>query len=245
VLIGGPYNTSERYVNLNLARKLRELDIEPLPYDFIPNLTKPLPQLWSRIRWGYGRRLVQSGRALKEYSFLGAVIVTNFGCGPDAFIDQYLEHELQDTPYLVLEFDDHQAEAGPVTRLEAFSRNFHMTQKTKIAIEGRDPGKPRIPLKEYTYYVPSFMDHAYALTGALQASGCKTILLPPTDDESWNLGLRHSYGKECHPFISFTGDILKAANQPDFIPETACYYGPSYFWPLPPAAILPGTTSHS
>jgi len=231
VLVGRPYNTSDRYVNLNLARKLRELDIEPLPYDFIPNLTEPLPQLWSRIRWGYGRRLVQAARALKQYPFLGAVVVTNFGCGPDAFVDQYLEHELQDTPYIVLEFDDHQAEAGLVTRLEAFSRNFRITKKTKITIAGRDPGKPRIPLKEYTYYVPSFMDHAYALTGALQASGCKTVLLPPTDDESWNLGLRHSYGKECHPFISFTGDILKAAKQPDFVPEKACYYGPSYFGP--------------
>lgn len=231
VLIGRPYNTSDRYVNLNLARKLHELDIEPLPYDFIPHLTKPLPQLWSRIRWGYGRRLVQSARALKEYPVLGAVIVTNFGCGPDAFIDQYIEHELQDTPHIVLEFDDHQAEAGLVTRLEAFSRNFSITRKKRISIEGRDPGKPRIPLREYTYYVPSFMDHAYALTGALKASGCKTVLLPPTDDESWNLGLRHSYGKECHPFISFTGDILKAATRPDFIPEKACYYGPSYFGP--------------
>lgn len=231
VLIGRPYNTSDRYVNLNLARKLRALDIEPLPDDFIPNPTKPLPQLWSRIRWGYGRRLVQAARALKEYPFLGAIIVTNFGCGPDAFIDQYLEHELRDTPYLVLEFDDHQAEAGLVTRLEAFSRNFTISDKTKIIVEGIDPGKPRIPLKEYTYYVPSFMDHAYALTGALQASGCKTVLLPPTDEQSWNLGLRHSYGKECHPFISFTGDILKAAQQPGFDPGKACYYGPSYFGP--------------
>jgi len=231
VLIGRPYNTADRYVNLNLARKLKKLNIEPIPYDFLPPDKEPLPELWSRIRWGYGRKLIQSVRVLKKHKFLGAVIVTNFGCGPDSFIDQYLEYELRDTPNILIEYDDHQAEAGLVTRLEAFSRNFEISRNNRETVKGKDPGKPRIPLREYTYYIPSFMDHAYAITGALKASGCKTILLPPSDDESWNLGHKHAYGRECHPFISFTGDILKAAQHPDFDPKKACYYGPSYFGP--------------
>lgn len=229
VLVGRPYNTTDRYVNINLAKKLKELDIEPIPFDFMDMGEEPMPALWGRIRWGYGRKLVQSARVLKKYKNLGAVIVTNFGCGPDAFIDQYLEHELNDTPHILIEFDDHQAEAGLITRLEAFSRNFRIDGKPRTKIEGRDPGKPRIPLREYTYYVPSFMDHAYAITGALKASGCKTVLLPPTDEESWNLGIKHAYGRECHPYILFVGDLLKAAQSPDFIPEKACYFGPSYF----------------
>ncbi|HRZ80750.1 MAG TPA: hypothetical protein P5044_12135, partial [bacterium] len=60
---------------------------------------------------------------------------------------------------------------------------------------------------------------------------CKVVLLPPTDEESWNLGLKYAYGRECHPFISFVGDLLKVAKQPDFVPEKACYFGPSYFGP--------------
>jgi len=235
VIIGRPYNTTDRHINLNLVKKMKDLDIEPIPIDFLDLGSKPLPDLWERVRWGYGRKLIMAARALKEHKFLGAVIVTNFGCGPDSFIDQYLEYELKDTPHILIEFDDHQAEAGLVTRLEAFSRNFLIEEKKRAEISGRDPGKPRIPLREYTYYIPSFMDHAYAITGALKASGCKTVLLPPTDEESWNLGLKYAYGRECHPFISFVGDILKAANDPDFIPEKACYFGPSYFG----ACLLP------
>lgn len=231
VLLGRPYNSADRHLNLNLARRLQQQNIVPIPYDFLPDPQEPLPELWFRVRWGYGRRLVQSARTLKRYPFLGAVIVTNFGCGPDAFVDQYLEHELADVPHIVLEFDDHHAEAGLVTRLEAFSRNFRVAGQPRAIVSGRDPGKPRLPLREYTYYIPSFMDHAHALAGALRGSGCRAVLLPPTDDESWELGLRHAYGRECHPFISFTGDLLKAAAQPDFQPETACYYGPSYFGP--------------
>lgn len=235
VIIGRPYNTTDRHVNLNLVKKLKDLNIEPIPFDFLPLGEEKLPPIWDRVRWGYGRKLIMAARILKRHKNLGAVIVTNFGCGPDSFIDQYLEYELKDTPHILIEFDDHQAEAGLVTRLEAFSRNFIIDNKPAKVITARDPGKARMPLHEYTYYIPSFMDHAYAMTGALKASGCKTVLLPPTDEESWNLGSKYAYGRECHPFISFVGDILKEAQKPGFDPSKACYFGPSYFG----ACLLP------
>ena len=231
VLLGRPYNTSDRHLNLNLAARLKALDIEPVPFDFLPLGEEKLPPLWNRIRWGYGRKLVQAARFLKQHPHLGAVILTNFGCGPDAFVDQYLEYELKEIPHVLIELDDHQAEAGVLTRLEAFNRNFKIRRFRPPAVTGKDPGEPRRPLREYTYYIPSFMDQAYAITGALKASGCRTVLLPPTDERSWNLGLKHAYGRECHPFIAFTGDLLKAAERPDFEPEAACYFGPSYFGP--------------
>lgn len=231
VLIGRPYNTADRHANLQIARRLSALGIEPVPFDFLPLDGEPLPALWERIRWGYGRKMVQAARFLKQHPGLGAVIVTNFGCGPDAFVDRYLEYELRETPHLLIELDDHQAEAGMLTRLEAFSHNFRIPRARAPVVCAKDPGRPRRPLREYTYYVPSFMDHAYAITGALKASGCKTVLLPPTDDHSWRLGLKHACGRECHPFIAFTGDLLKAAERPGFKPEEACYFGPSYFGP--------------
>ncbi|MGI6395437.1 MAG: acyl-CoA dehydratase activase [bacterium] len=235
VIIGRPYNTTDRHINLNLARKLKELDIEPIPFDFLPLDKEKLPPIWDRVRWGYGRKLIMAARILKREKMIGAVIVTNFGCGPDAFIDQYLEHELKESPHLLIEFDDHQAEAGLLTRLEAFARNFKILETLPKEVKSIDPGKSRMPLRKYTYYIPSFMDHAYALTGALKASGCKTVLLPPTDDRSWELGSKYAYGRECHPFISFLGDILKEAEKPGFDPAKACYFGPSYFG----ACLLP------
>jgi predicted CoA-substrate-specific enzyme activase len=233
VVLGRPYNTTDRYVNLNLARRMSLLGIEPIPFDFMPLGDDPLPPMWGRVRWGYGRKLLQAARALKHHPNLGAVILTNFGCGPDSFVDQYLETELAGTPHIVLELDDHQAEAGVVTRLEAFSRTFKVRPAgfEPEILFGSVPGEPTRPLREYTYYIPSFIDHSYAFTGALRGAGCKAVLLPPTDDESWELGLQHAYGRECHPFISFAGDLLKAARRPDFVPAEACYFGPSYFGP--------------
>ena len=48
------------------------------------------------------------------------LLVSNFGCGPDAFTQSHLEQILDGRPALALEFDEHRAEAGLVTRLEAF-----------------------------------------------------------------------------------------------------------------------------
>jgi predicted CoA-substrate-specific enzyme activase len=235
VLLGRPYNTSDRCLNLNLSRRLAGLGIEPIPLDFLPLESEPLPDFWARVRWGFGREQLAAARIVRRTPNLSAVIVTNFGCGPDAFVDQYLEDELTDTPHIVLEFDDHQAEAGLVTRLEAFARNVHASNRPGCSIgrterrRGTPPGVPTRPLGEYTYWVPYLSDHSRAFVGALKSAGCRAILLPPTDEESWQLGLRHSYGRECHPYVSLLGDLLRAARRPDFVPSEACYYGPSYF----------------
>lgn len=236
VLLGRPYNTADRCMNLNLARRLSGLGIAPIPYDFLPLQDEPLPRFWGRVRWGFGRELLQAARIVRRSPDLSAVIVTNFGCGPDAFVDQYLEDELADTPHLVLEFDDHQAEAGLVTRLEAFAHNVRARRGEAPAgrperVRGTPPGKRTRPLREYTYWVPYVSDHARAFVGALRSAGCRAILLPPTDDTAWQLGLQHAYGRECHPYVSLLGDLLKASRRPDFVPEEACYYGPSYFGP--------------
>ncbi len=237
VLLGRPYNTADRHLNLNLARRLRAAGLEPIPLDFLPLEDERLPDYWRRVRWGQGRTLLKAARIVRRDPRLVGVVVTNFGCGPDAFVDQYLEEVLADTPHIVLEFDDHQAEAGLVTRIEAFARTVRDAgRRPRPSAPFHDevaapPGTATRPLRDYTYWIPRFSDHAHALVGALRSAGCRVRLLPPTDAESHEIGLRHAYGRECHPYVAFLGDLLRAARRPDFVPEEACFYGPSYLGP--------------
>jgi len=236
-IIGRPYNVYDRHMNLNLVRRLKGLGIEPIPMDFLPLEDEALPEFWRRVRWAQGRTLLKAGRVVRKRQNLCAVVVTNFGCGPDAFIDQYLEEVLKETPHIVLEFDDHQAEAGLITRLEAFAR-VAMESASRRKVQGVHeddiaiaPGTAKLPLRQYRYFVPMFSDHAHAIVGALRWAGCEAVLLPPTDAESWELGLKHAYGRECHPYIALLGDFLKATKRADFDPKTACFYGASYMGP--------------
>mgnify|MGYP000331683292 CR=1 FL=1 len=237
VIIGRPYNVYDRHLNLNLVRRLKGLGMEPIPMDFLPLEDEVLPEFWRRVRWVQGRTLLKAARYVRKNENLCAVVVTNFGCGPDAFIDQYLEEVLKDTPHIVLEFDDHQAEAGLITRLEAFARVAREgVSRRRVASVYEDdilvaPGTAKLPLHQYRYFVPMFSDHAHAIVGALKWAGCEAVLLPPTDAESWELGLKHAYGRECHPYIALLGDYLKATKRDDFDPKTACFYGASYIGP--------------
>lgn len=235
VLLGRPYNTADRHLNLHVARRLHQLGLEPVPLDFLPLDEEVLPEYWRRVRWGQGRTLLKAARILRRNPHLVGVIVTNFGCGPDAFVDQYLEHILHDTPHIVLEFDDHQAEAGVLTRLEAFARTVAVSSNRVSSLPADEfavfPGKAKRSLKELEYWIPYFSDHAHAFVGALRSVGCTAILLPPTDDDSFQIGQRFAYGRECHPYVALLGDFLRAAQRPDFDPEKACFYGPSYLGP--------------
>lgn len=232
VLLGRPYNICDRHINLNLVRRLSSQGLDAIPLDFLPIENEVIPEEFKGVHWYQGRTLIKGAYLVCKNPNLVAIVVTNFGCGPDAFLDQYLEEILKDIPHLVLEFDDHQAEAGLVTRVEAFSRVVKKkARKAKMMQYVYHKTRTKRALHEYTFYIPYFSDHARAFTGALRYAGCRAVLLPPTDDESIRLGQRYAYGKECHPYISLLGDFLKAANRSDFIPEIACFYGPSYLGP--------------
>lgn len=81
--------------------------------------------------------------------------------------------------------------------------------------------------REKTYYIPYMCDHALILGAALQAFGLPTQVLPPSDDETLNLGLDSALGKECSPCFTTTGDLLRLARQPGFDPTRAIVFMPS------------------
>ena len=51
---------------------------------------------------------------------LHGIYIGNFRCGPDSFIMHFVSEALKGKPTLQLEIDEHSADAGLITRLEAF-----------------------------------------------------------------------------------------------------------------------------
>ena len=70
-------------------------------------------------------------------------------------------------------------------------------------------------------------DHSYVLAGALRGVGIDAETLPVSNDESLDLGLRHSSGKECIPFSLTTGDIVKKIGATDFKPDESSFFMPT------------------
>jgi predicted nucleotide-binding protein (sugar kinase/HSP70/actin superfamily) len=120
VILGRPYNYGDPALNLRIVEKLISLDVIPIPADFLPLDGEAIFPAYPSMYWPNGRRILQAARVVARDERLQAIHLGNFRCGPDSFISHYVRDELGGKPYLQLEMDEHSADAGLVTRLEAF-----------------------------------------------------------------------------------------------------------------------------
>ncbi len=229
VLVGRPYNALDPGANLGVHNKLLKLGVLPMPMDHldIDKHVKDIPEL-ETMYWRYGQRILAAGLEAAKNPTLKAIYITNFGCGPDSFLLHFFKDIHGEKPFLELEIDEHSADAGALTRIEAFLDTAEQeARKTPLAEEdNRRMGSLR-PGPERTIYIPHMCDHSYVVKAAMNACGCRAEVLPKTDEESLELGLKHTSGKECYPAILTTGDMVKMTKLPDFDPDKAAFFMPS------------------
>ncbi|MFW5798632.1 MAG: acyl-CoA dehydratase activase, partial [Planctomycetota bacterium] len=225
VIISRPYNGPDFGMNLELPKKLKDLGVTAIPLDFLPLDEDAAVEDWPNMYWKYGQRILAGARLVCNTVGLGAVYITNFGCGPDSFLVTFVKDMLGAKPSLVLEIDEHSADAGVITRCEAFldsRRNRGETERIKPK-----PVPEYKKIQDRILYVPRMCDHAFALAGAFEACGVKAEVLPESNDRSLELGRRYTTGKECLPAIITAGDMLRKLEEPDCDPSRVAFFMPS------------------
>ena len=119
VLSGRPYNLYDNRLNLQLGKQLAKRGITAITLDFL-DLSEEDISDFPRMYWGFGSRVIRAAKKIAKTKHLYGVHLTNFSCGPDSFIEHFYRYVLRDKPALVLEFDEHTAVAGVLTRVEAY-----------------------------------------------------------------------------------------------------------------------------
>jgi len=226
VILSRSYNGHDREINLNLPAKLKDLGVLALPMDFLPETDFEVSQEFPQMYWHYGQRILEAAEVISQDPRLFPVYITNFACGPDSFISHFFKERLGGKPFLQLEIDEHSADAGVITRCEAFLDSIKNTNLRRFAHVRKPRSKPQ-DLFSRTIYIPYMADHAFALQAALAERGLRGEVLPETDMEAVNLGRKYTSGRECFPCIVTLGDILKKAYQPDFDPVRSAFFMPS------------------
>lgn len=125
-IIGHSYTVYDTFLNMELSKKLNKYGAEVVTLDMLDYLVSKdsCKELDKQFFWDYGTRayggaiqLIKSGR------IDGILALTSFGCGVDSFVDELVENKIRkesDIPFMKLVLDEHSAEAGFLTRLEAF-----------------------------------------------------------------------------------------------------------------------------
>jgi len=232
VVVGRPYNTCDSGLNLNIPKKLLDLEVLPIPMDFLRLDDLPSSEGVRDIYWKYGQKILATARKLKDKDNLYAIYITNFGCGPDSFIMHFFREASKGKPYLQLEIDEHSADAGAITRCEAFLDSLKNVRKRKALLEKTQPQiiktqKSLPSLTDRVIYIPHMADHAYAFAAAFEACGFKASVFPESSEETLEYGRKYTTGKECFPCIVTTGDIIRITKQPGFDAEKVAIFFPS------------------
>jgi predicted CoA-substrate-specific enzyme activase len=215
-ILGRPYTLHDPFLNLNLSRHLARLGVLALPIDVLPLEGMKGVDWPGAPPWRYNQHVIQAALWTNERPDIQPVVLTNFGCGLDAFNLRHVSKVVSDQPHLVLEFDEHRAEAGLITRLEAFRDEVgEALGGPRVPPPAKRP--PRVPPETYEAYrnrrfvLPYFADHAYAFSGAFRGVGLEAEVLPLPDSETVALGEQYSTGKECHAYSVIAGDFVKFA----------------------------------
>jgi predicted CoA-substrate-specific enzyme activase len=120
VIIGRPYNMYDKGVNMDIPRKLRTFyGVNVIPMDFLSLKGIEVRDVVPNMYWNYGRKILQAAKFVGGHERLHIIYLTNFKCGPDS----YIKHDIRAAsgkPFLTLQFDEHQNDAGAMTRCEAY-----------------------------------------------------------------------------------------------------------------------------
>ncbi|MDR4497654.1 MAG: acyl-CoA dehydratase activase [Candidatus Scalindua sp.] len=223
VIISRPYNGCDSGVNLDLPEKLRDLGVLAIPMDFLTLDLEDISKDYPNMYWKYGQKILAAARVIARDKRLYALYITNFGCGPDSFISKFFPKEVGGKPFLMIDIDEHSADAGIMTRCEAFLDSLK-NARTKEFKREKERKYKFSKNKKKTIFIPYMNDSGRLAAAAMRANGVDAEALPMPDKLSLEIGRKYTSGKECYPAILTTGDIVKKAQSPDFDPDGSVFF---------------------
>ncbi len=133
-LIGHPYLLYDDYVNQRLVYRLEQAGCRVVTPETATRaeLESASIRLSGTPYWTYEEEIVGSGGHFLESQVDGVIGITAFGCGPDSLMMDMVRRRagrLNNIPFMSLTLEEHTAEAGLVTRLEAFTDMIHRRKK--------------------------------------------------------------------------------------------------------------------
>ncbi len=233
VVLGRPYNTTDPLLNLRLIEKLINLDTLPVPVDFLPLLEENIFEDYKMMYWPNGQKIMSASRIVRKNDNLFAVYLGNFRCGPDSFLTHFVREEMKGKPYLHLEVDEHSADAGLITRCEAFLdsldgyQKVHATSTEAVHVHIKHSRS----LDGRTLYLPYAGDTVHIIAAAARSCGIDAQVLPMQDATDLEIARKHTNGQECFPAICTTGSFLKKLMEPGVDPEKISFFMPDHNGP--------------
>lgn len=117
LILGHPYTLHDEFFAGPILRELASLGVQ---VELISFSRSTIPA--SLIRWGVANKMYHRLSTVKREECAGVIQLTTFNCGCDSMVIEIFREQMREKgmPYMVLVLDEHSAQGGVQTRLEAF-----------------------------------------------------------------------------------------------------------------------------
>ncbi|MBN1131753.1 MAG: hypothetical protein JXR52_07780 [Bacteroidales bacterium] len=233
VIMGRPYNTGDPALNLSMVDKLINLDVFPIPMDYLPLHEEHITRDYNKMYWPNGQKILAAARIIARDDRLHGIYMGNFRCGPDSFLAHFVHEEMAGKPYMEIEVDEHGADAGMITRYEAFLDSLKGSRmgkpiEKKVYVPGVMTGSP---MKDRILYFPYMNDASYVIAGVCRSFGINSESLPMQTQEDIDLARKYTSSRECFPMICTTGSFLKKLMAPGVDSAKVSFFMPDHNGP--------------
>jgi len=138
-IIGHPYLIYDEHINHRLIHWLEQAGYNVLTPEMLTadELESALVRLVGRAYWTYEDEVVGAGGHYLENKADGVIGVMTFGCGPDSLMMDMVRRQaarLRSTPFMSLTLEEHTAEGGLITRLEAFLDMIARRKRREVCV---------------------------------------------------------------------------------------------------------------
>jgi predicted CoA-substrate-specific enzyme activase len=217
VLAGRPYH-ADPLIEHQTSEILADLGVDTIPADVASEMAAPRwRELASVSQWTYPNRLLRAAQWVADQpdAAIQYVMLTSFGCGPDAFIMDEIRDVLNSAGkiFTLIKVDDISSVGSIRLRLRSLIETLRWRPPA-----GRERRKAPASTPSYTrsdrtrtLIAPYFADcYTPFVAPGLHGLGYDLRVLPPPDAQSVELGMRYTNNEVCYPAILIVGDVIKA-----------------------------------
>ena len=231
LLAGRPYHT-DPLIQHRLSEMIAALGVNVISDDIVRGDSHtPAGDTCLVKQWAYMNRIIKAGQwCALQPGDVHFVQMTSFGCGPDSFIQDEVRHILKEhgKPYTLLKIDDVSNLGSLKLRVRSLIeslRSQHGAPASTAAASlagtnGPDGQAETLPPIKRHILAPYFTEYLTPLLPPIcRLIGWDVEVLPPSDAQSAEYGLKYANNEVCYPATLIVGDFVKALRSGKYNPD--------------------------
>lgn len=214
VLAGRPYH-SDPLIQHKISDVLADMGIDVVT-EFVAdkNDVSVYQELMAVTQWTYPNRIFKAAHYVAQsHDNIYFMMLTSFGCGPDAFIIDEVHDILhrKGKSLTLLKVDDINNIGSLRLRVRSMVESLQFSQKRVVNKPFISTPPFQLPDKRRTIIAPYFANgYSEFIPTIFQMAGYNLVTLPLGDKACVDLGLQYANNEVCYPATIIVGSILKA-----------------------------------